>query len=163
MTEFGRRIRENNNRGTDHGHGSVMMVLGGNVNGGKVYANWPGLAGNQLYDGADLAITTDYRTVLSEILTKRTGNPNVAQVFPGYIHPGDLGIAISGLPARIDRIAMRTGSVRLQADHTGPATAFAREARFGESRRSLRRRRNAGHYARICDPALTPAMPVRSG
>ena len=92
MSEFGRRIRENDNRGTDHGHGSVMLVLGGSVNGGKVYANWPGLATNQLYDNADLAITTDYRTVLSEILTKRAGNPNVAQVFPGYVHPGDLGI-----------------------------------------------------------------------
>jgi len=92
MSEFGRRFRENNNRGTDHGHGAVMMVLGGNVNGGKVYGNWPGLATQQLYDGGDLAITTDYRTVLSEILTKRAGNPNIAQIFPGYTHPGDVGI-----------------------------------------------------------------------
>ena len=95
MSEFGRRVRENGNIGTDHGHGNVMFVLGGSVNGRKVYGNWPGLANAQLYDQADLAITTDYRTVLAEILTKRAGNPNITGaygVFPGYTHPGDLGI-----------------------------------------------------------------------
>jgi uncharacterized protein (DUF1501 family) len=84
MSEFGRRLRENANHGTDHGHGNVMFVLGGNVNGGQVYGNWPGLANNQLYQSTDLAVTTDYRRVLSEIVTKRLGNPNLSAVFPGY-------------------------------------------------------------------------------
>jgi len=78
MSEFGRRLKENANPGTDHGHGNAMFVLGGHVNGGQVYGNWPGLANNQLYDHADLAVTTDYRRVLSEIVTKRLGNPDLA-------------------------------------------------------------------------------------
>ena len=84
MSEFGRRLKENYNHGTDHGHGNAMFVLGGHVNGGQVYGSWPGLANNQLYDGADLAVTTDYRRVLSEIVSKRLTNPNLAAVFPGY-------------------------------------------------------------------------------
>lgn len=85
MSEFGRRLKENGNRGTDHGHGNVMMVLGGAVNGG-LYGNWPGLdkEQGQLFQDEDLAITTDYRQVLSEILIRRMGNPNLAEVFPGY-------------------------------------------------------------------------------
>lgn len=81
MTEFGRRLRENTSAGTDHGSGSAMMVLGGNVNGGKIYGAWPGLAPNQLVTG-DLRLTTDYRQVLSEILVKRHGEKNLAKVFP---------------------------------------------------------------------------------
>ncbi|MCC7361751.1 MAG: DUF1501 domain-containing protein [Anaerolineales bacterium] len=84
MSEFGRRLKENFNHGTDHGHGNAMFVLGGHVNGGQVYGNWPGLANAQLYDGYDLAVTTDYRRVLSEIVSKRLTNPNLATVFPGY-------------------------------------------------------------------------------
>jgi uncharacterized protein (DUF1501 family) len=84
MSEFGRRLRENADHGTDHGHGSAMLVLGGNVNGGQVYGAWPGLANEQLYDRADLAVTTDYRRVLSEIVVERMGNPNLGVVFPGY-------------------------------------------------------------------------------
>jgi len=84
ISEFGRRLRENANHGTDHGHGSAMFVLGGQVNGGKVYGDWPGLKVEQLYDGADLAVSTDYRRVLSEILISRLGNPNLDYVFPGY-------------------------------------------------------------------------------
>ncbi|MCK5921994.1 MAG: DUF1501 domain-containing protein, partial [Methylococcales bacterium] len=75
MSEFGRRVDENGDDGTDHGHGSAMMVLGGNVNGG-LYGNWPGLdPSNELYEGIDLDVTTDYRRVLSEILIRRLGNP----------------------------------------------------------------------------------------
>jgi len=96
QSEFGRRLRENASHGTDHGHGSVMMVMGGNVNGGQVYGIWPGLQIQQLYDGADLAVTTDYRQVLSEILIQRCGNPNTEYVFPGYTGYTPLGLVRSG-------------------------------------------------------------------
>ncbi len=81
MTEFGRRLQENTSQGTDHGSASGMLVLGGNVNGGRIYGTWPGLAPNQLHTG-DLAVTTDYRQVLAEILTKRHGETNLSTVFP---------------------------------------------------------------------------------
>jgi uncharacterized protein (DUF1501 family) len=84
ISEFGRRLVQNESQGTDHGHGSVMLALGGNVNGGKVYGAWPGLHNDQLYDHADLAITTDYRQILSELLSTRLGNSNIEAVFPGF-------------------------------------------------------------------------------
>ncbi len=97
MSEFGRTLKENANHGTDHGHGNVMMVMGGGINGGKVYGAWPGLAGDQLFDGRDLQITTDYRNVLSELLVTRLGNTqaNLPTIFPnGYTPPAQwLGIA----------------------------------------------------------------------
>lgn len=91
MSEFGRRLRQNADYGTDHGHGGVMLVMGGEVNGG-LFGQWPGLHNNQLYDGADLAVTTDYRRVLSEILIRRFGNPKLGIVFPGYQEYSPLGI-----------------------------------------------------------------------
>jgi len=84
MSEFGRTVRENGNRGTDHGHANVMFVLGGPVKGGKVYGRWPGLDQSQLYEGRDLALTTDFRQVICEAVLKHMGNKNLAQVFPGY-------------------------------------------------------------------------------
>ncbi|HXD08853.1 MAG TPA: DUF1501 domain-containing protein [Anaerolineales bacterium] len=84
MSEFGRRASENGSLGTDHGHGSMMMVLGGNVNGGKVHGKWPGLGEGQLIGPGDLAVTTDYRDILSEILVKRLNNPATAEVFPNH-------------------------------------------------------------------------------
>jgi uncharacterized protein (DUF1501 family) len=84
MSEFGRRASENGSLGTDHGHGSMMMVLGGNVDGGKVHGGWPGLDEGQLMGPGDLAVTTDYRDVLSEILVKRLNNPATDEVFPDY-------------------------------------------------------------------------------
>ena len=84
MSEFGRRASENGSLGTDHGHGSMMMVLGGNVNGGKVHGEWPGLRADQLIGPGDLAVTTDYRDVLSEILQKRLNNPATHEIFPNY-------------------------------------------------------------------------------
>ncbi len=84
MSEFGRTFKQNASRGTDHGHGNIMLVLGGNVNGGKVHGQWPGLQADQLYDKRDLQITTDYRQVLSEILIRRMGNANLGHIFPGY-------------------------------------------------------------------------------
>jgi len=84
MSEFGRTARENGNRGTDHGHANVMFVLGGPVKGGRVYGRWPGLDPAQLYEGRDLALTTDFRQVLGEGVARHMGNPNLATVFPGY-------------------------------------------------------------------------------
>ncbi|MFN8482777.1 MAG: DUF1501 domain-containing protein [Anaerolineae bacterium] len=84
MSEFGRRLADNASNGTDHGHGNVMFLLGGGVNGGKVYTDWPGLAANQLYGPGDLAITTDFRDVLGEVVRLRLGNNRLDQVFPNY-------------------------------------------------------------------------------
>jgi uncharacterized protein (DUF1501 family) len=84
MSEFGRTAKENGNRGTDHGHANVMLVMGGDVRGGKVYGDWPGLANEQLYENRDLDVTTDFRDVLGELVTRHLGNRNVEAVFPGY-------------------------------------------------------------------------------
>jgi len=84
MSEFGRTARENGNRGTDHGHANVMFVLGGPVKGRKVYGRWPGLDQSQLYEGRDLALTTDFRQVLGEAVSRHMGNKNLNEVFPGY-------------------------------------------------------------------------------
>jgi len=92
MSEFGRSLKENGSRGTDHGHGNVMLALGKRVNGGHVYGEWPGLGIEQLYDRRDLAITTDYRQVLGEILTQRMGNPDLESVFPGFSLGESMGI-----------------------------------------------------------------------
>ena len=84
MSEFGRTARENGNRGTDHGHANVMFVMGGPVKGGKVYGRWPGLDQSQLYEGRDLAVTTDFRHVLGEAVYRHLGNKALNQVFPGF-------------------------------------------------------------------------------
>jgi uncharacterized protein (DUF1501 family) len=90
MSEFGRTARENGNRGTDHGHANVMFVMGGPVKGGKVYGRWPGLDQSQLYEGRDLAVTTDFRCVLGEGVYRHLGNRNLEQVFPGFeTRPGE--------------------------------------------------------------------------
>ena len=91
MSEFGRTAREDGNAGTDHGHGNVMMVLGGPVRGGKVYGRWPGLEPEQLYEGRDLAVITDFREVLGELVHRHLAR-DVSQVFPGYIPGAPLGI-----------------------------------------------------------------------
>jgi len=92
MSEFGRTVKENGNRGTDHGHGNAMLVLGGNVKGGKVYGKWPGLDTDQLWQRRDLAITTDFRDVFGECVTAHLGARDISKVFPGYEHKGALGI-----------------------------------------------------------------------
>jgi uncharacterized protein (DUF1501 family) len=92
MSEFGRTAQENGDNGTDHGHGSVMMVLGGSVKGGKVYGRWPGLEKEQLFEGRDLDVTTDYRAVLSELVSGHLGQKDIAQVFPGYKPGENLGL-----------------------------------------------------------------------
>ena len=92
VSEFGRRLVQNDSQGTDHGHGSVMLALGGGVNGGQVFGPWPGLNNEQLYDHADLAVTTDFRQVLGELISSRLGNPNLETVFPGFSGYNPLGI-----------------------------------------------------------------------
>jgi len=84
MSEFGRTARENGNRGTDHGHANVMFVIGGPVKGGRVYGHWPGLDQSQLYEGRDLAVTTDFRSVVGEAVYRHLGNKALGQVFPGF-------------------------------------------------------------------------------
>jgi uncharacterized protein (DUF1501 family) len=84
MSEFGRTAKENGNRGTDHGHANCMFVMGGAVKGGQVYGKWPGLNDHQLNEGRDLALTTDFRAVVSEILAKHLGVGNLETVFPGF-------------------------------------------------------------------------------
>ena len=84
MSEFGRTVRENGNRGTDHGHANAMFVLGNSVQGGKVYGRWPGLKNDQLYEGRDLALTTDFRDVFAEVASRHLGATDLNSVFPGY-------------------------------------------------------------------------------
>ncbi len=91
MSEFGRTAFENGNGGTDHGHGNLMMLIGGPVRGGKVYGEWPGLAPDQLFQKRDLAVTTDYRDVLGGILTKHMGVESLDNVFPNYAVRKTLG------------------------------------------------------------------------
>ena len=93
MSEFGRNAQENGSAGSDHGHGGVMLVLGGRIAGGRVLANWPGLGSAQLYAGQDLAITIDYRDIITEILTKRAGNSDPSMLFPdSSYNPTDYGV-----------------------------------------------------------------------
>jgi uncharacterized protein (DUF1501 family) len=84
MSEFGRTVRENGNRGTDHGHANAMFVMGNSVRGGKVYGRWPGLKDDQLFEGRDLALTTDFREVFGEIAMQHLGATDLKAVFPGY-------------------------------------------------------------------------------
>ena len=84
MSEFGRAVSENGNRGTDHGHGNAMMAIGGGIRGGKVYGRWPGLAPDRRYEGRDLAVTTDFRDVFGEIVVRHLGVQDARPIFPGY-------------------------------------------------------------------------------
>ncbi|MEW6028762.1 MAG: DUF1501 domain-containing protein [Chloroflexota bacterium] len=93
MSEFGRRAAENASAGTDHGHGNLMLLMGKSLNGGRVYGQWPGLAPEQLASPGDLAITTDFRSVLGELLQKHLLDPQVEQVFPNFSNYQPLGFA----------------------------------------------------------------------
>jgi uncharacterized protein (DUF1501 family) len=92
MSEFGRTARQNGTGGTDHGHAGALFVIGGGVKGGKVHGRWPGLAPEQLYEGRDLALTTDFRTIFAEVATKHLGTAKVESVFPGFEYREGLGI-----------------------------------------------------------------------
>jgi uncharacterized protein (DUF1501 family) len=91
MSEFGRAVAENGNRGTDHGHGNAMLVIGGGVKGGRVYGRWPGLAREQRHDGRDLAITTDFRAVFTEVVRGHLSLRDPSRVFPGFNPSPPLG------------------------------------------------------------------------
>jgi uncharacterized protein (DUF1501 family) len=84
MSEFGRTVRENGSRGTDHGHGNAMLVFGQHLRGARVHGRWPGLSEDRLYEGRDLAVTTDFRDVLAELAQRHMGSSNLATIFPGY-------------------------------------------------------------------------------
>jgi uncharacterized protein (DUF1501 family) len=84
MSEFGRAVAENGNRGTDHGHGNAMLVIGGGVRGGKVYGRWPGLEPEQRFEQRDLAVTTDFRSVFAEVVSRHLSVQNASSVFPGF-------------------------------------------------------------------------------
>jgi uncharacterized protein (DUF1501 family) len=84
MSEFGRAVNENGNRGTDHGHGNAMIVIGGDVHGGQIYGRWPGLSIEQRYERRDLAVTTDFRDVFGEIVVRHLGVSDPRPIFPGY-------------------------------------------------------------------------------
>jgi uncharacterized protein (DUF1501 family) len=84
MSEFGRTVRQNGTAGTDHGHANAMLVIGGPVRGGKVYGRWPGLRDEQLHEGRDLALTTDFRDVFGEVAARHLGQTDLRRVFPGH-------------------------------------------------------------------------------
>jgi uncharacterized protein (DUF1501 family) len=84
MSEFGRTARQNGNGGTDHGHASALFVIGGNVKGKQVHGRWPGLQPEQLYEGRDLALTTDFRSVFSEVAARQLGAKQLEKIFPGF-------------------------------------------------------------------------------
>jgi uncharacterized protein (DUF1501 family) len=84
LTEFGRTVRENGNRGTDHGHASAAFVLGGAVRGGRVHGRWPGLGRDALHEGRDLAVTTDFRDLVGELVARHLGVADLVRVFPGH-------------------------------------------------------------------------------
>jgi uncharacterized protein (DUF1501 family) len=92
MSEFGRTARENGARGTDHGHANVMFAMGGKIRGGKVYGDWPGLEREQLYEQRDLNLTTDFRSVLGELVMRHLGNSDLSKVFPGFEEPKFRGL-----------------------------------------------------------------------
>ena len=92
MSEFGRTARENGNRGTDHGHANVMFALGGAVRGGKVYGRWPGIAPELLYEGRDLNLTTDFRSVCGEVIARHLGQKELSRIFPGVRAPAPVGL-----------------------------------------------------------------------
>jgi len=92
MSEFGRTAKENGNRGTDHGHANAMFVIGGGVEGGEIYGEWPGLEHEQLYEGRDLEVSTDFRRVLRELVSDHLGAADTGGLFPGFEYSGPVGL-----------------------------------------------------------------------
>ena len=121
MSEFGRRFVENANVGTDHGHGGMLMVLGGQANGG-LHGVWPGLHTDQLYNGKDLAVTTDYRRVLSELIIRQFNNTNIDYVFPEYTGYSPLGVIRSIPETPVTQIRKAGSDVEITWGHIAKDT-----------------------------------------
>jgi uncharacterized protein (DUF1501 family) len=85
-------VRQNGNGGTDHGHAGALFVIGGGVRGHRVHGRWPGLAPEQLHEGRDLALTTDFRSVFSEVVVKHLGASSPEKILPGFTGPGAIGV-----------------------------------------------------------------------
>ena len=150
MSEFGRTVRENGNRGTDHGHGTAMLVLGGPVRGAKVYGRWPGLAREALFEGRDLAVTTDFRSLFSEVAVRHLGIDPRSAALPRLLARSR---RLSGRArlARPPLLAGRGGesdssSISPRPTRRWPPTPFRPEARRGNPRRraAAHARRRAG-------------------
>jgi uncharacterized protein (DUF1501 family) len=92
MSEFGRMAKQNGSGGTDHGHAGALFVIGGQVQGHKVHGKWPGLAREQLHEGRDLAITTDFRAVFAEVVSKHLGATRTDALFPGFDGNAQAGV-----------------------------------------------------------------------
>ena len=145
MSEFGRAVNENGNRGTDHGHGNAMMVIGGGVRGGHVYGKWPGLAVEQRYEGRDLAVTTDFRDVFGEIVVRHLGVARPAADLPGLRRqprevPGAVRVAncVADIAARRIQRTLRSScdsvtSTWLTKTNATSATRSAWSRRAGSS------------------------------
>jgi uncharacterized protein (DUF1501 family) len=144
MTEFGRRLRENDNRGTDHGHGGVMMVLSNHLAQKKVWGVWPGLDSANLFENVDLRVTTDFRTVLSEILLARCGMPDIRNIFPGYDYHAVPAPERPGLFGAIGR----AGDVNLDGRTTPEDARLAFEASLANITLSPEQMANAD----LCPP-----------
>ena len=127
LTEFGRCVGENGSGGVDHGFGQAVLLLGGGVVGGQVHGMWPGLGMDQLIDEMDLAVTTDYRAILAEILEKRCGAGSVSSVFPG------LGSRAAGRrePEGLSRVRTQAGGVSATASRRGTPARSSRGRRTG--------------------------------
>jgi len=109
QTDFGRRVYENGNRGTDHGSAQAMMVVGGKIRGGKIYGNFPGISNDDLYMNADLAVTTDFRRPLSDIVYNHLGNSAITTVFPGYSGDSNMGLIADKPPPPDDEVIFKGG------------------------------------------------------
>lgn len=157
QSEFGRRVRENANRGTDHGYGNPMLVMGGAVNGRRFFGRWPGLDPEVLssYYG-DVPVTTDHRRVLSEILIRRMRNPNLGQVFPGYTGYAPLGLMqgsdIAPAMAAASLPSAAPASTGFLPAPAGPAAATPPAAstdQSGSDLRLQRRLRSRGSFRHL--------------
>ena len=161
MSEFGRAVAENGNRGTDHGHGNAMMVIGGGVRGGKVYGRWPGLAPEQRYEGRDLAVTTDFRNVFAEVVRGHLGLTDTrSRCFPGFNGAAALGFCGVG-----SAVGLRQRHTRARRDRLITGAPRRRCVSSSTRRRALERnidRMQAAADARAaCGCGRTPRRTSR--
>ena len=154
MSEFGRTARENGTRGTDHGHANVMFVMGGPVKGGRVYGRWPGLAPEQLNEGRDLAVTTDFRQVLAEAAFKQIGARDLNLTFPG----AEFELAQF---LEYPRVTATASVLPLKCVDLGDA-CVAHDGRLAVGASGLRRSRVRACRCVPCRPFFPTSLPARS-